>query len=324
MPFPVERPRRLRKNARIRSLVRETRLSRDRLIYPLFAVPGQGIDNEIEGFPGVRHLSVDRIVEECRRAAGDWGLPAVLLFGLPEKKDAEGTGAYAADGIVQRACTAIREAGVPIEIVTDVCLCEYTDHGHCGKLSGETVMNDPTLELLAKTAVSHVRAGADIVAPSDMMDGRVGAIRGALDHIGFSDTPILSYAAKYSSVFYSPFRLAADSAPAFGDRKSYQMDPANSDEALREIALDLEEGADMIMVKPGLPYLDIIRRAKDEFRVPVAAYNVSGEYVMLKALAGGDPETEERVFLEATTCLVRAGADMVITYAAPLLARLLP
>jgi porphobilinogen synthase len=322
MPYPLERPRRLRKNARLRSLVRETRLSRDRLVYPLFAVPGKGIDREIEGFPGVRHLSVDKIVEETKRAA-DWGLPAVLLFGLPESKDPDGSGAWSADGIVQRACRAIREAKVGIEVITDVCLCEYTDHGHCGRLSGETVLNDPTLELLARTAVSQVEAGADIVAPSDMMDGRVGAIRGALDRAGLEDTPILSYAAKYASVFYGPFRLAAESTPAFGDRKSYQMDPANSDEALREIALDLEEGADMILVKPGLPYLDVIRRAKDEFRVPVAAYNVSGEYVMLKALAGGDPATEERVFLEATTCLVRAGADMVITYAAPLLAKAL-
>ena len=324
MPFPIERPRRLRRNPLIRRLVSETRLTKDRLIYPLFAVPGSGVDREIPGFAGVRHLSVDRLVEECRRAAGDYGLSAVLLFGLPETKDAEGSGAWIDDGIVQQACRAIREANLPLVIITDVCLCEYTSHGHCGQLAGETVDNDPTLPLLARTAVSHVKAGAGIVAPSDMMDGRVGAIRGALDNAGAHDTPILSYAAKYSSAFYGPFRLAADSAPSFGDRRSYQMDPANSDEALREIALDLEEGADIIMVKPGLPYLDIIRRAKDEFRVPIAAYNVSGEYVMLKGLAGGDRGAEERIFLEATTCLVRAGADLVITYAAPLLSRLLP
>lgn len=323
MPFPVERPRRLRRNARVRSLVRETRLSRDQLIYPLFVVPGTKVRREIGGFPGVFHLSTDALVDECRRAAEEWGLSAVLLFGIPESKDPEGTGAYAEDGIIQRACRAIRQANLPLEIVTDVCLCEYTSHGHCGHLEGESVDNDATLKLLAKTAVSQAKAGADIIAPSDMMDGRVGAIRTALDKAGFLDTPIMSYAAKYASVFYGPFRLAADSAPAFGDRRSYQMDPANGDEALREIALDLEEGADIVMVKPGLPYLDIIRRAKEEFRVPVAAYNVSGEYVMLKALAGGDPAVEERVFLEATTCLVRAGADIVITYAAPLLSKAL-
>jgi porphobilinogen synthase len=289
----------------------------------LFAVAGQRIKREIPGFPGVFHYSVDELVTECRRAAEDYGLQAVILFGLPEGKDPLGTGAYSPDGIIQRACRSIKEAGVPVEVITDVCLCEYTDHGHCGRIEGEAVANDPTLDLLARTAVSQVEAGADMVAPSDMMDGRVRAIRKALDEQGYSGVPILSYAAKYASAFYGPFRLAAESAPAFGDRRSYQMDPANSDEALREIALDVEEGADIVMIKPGLPYLDVIRRAKDRFQVPLAAYSVSGEYVMLKALAAGDRAAEERIFLEAATCLCRAGADMVITYAAPLLAGLM-
>jgi porphobilinogen synthase len=330
--FPTDRPRRLRRSARLRAMLAETRLHRDQLIWPLFAVPGTNIRKEIDGFPGVFHHSVDRLVEDCRRAADELGLKAVLLFGLPETKDARGSGAWAEDGIVQRACRALREAKVDMEILTDVCLCEYTDHGHCGLLEtpgggppDETtvVANDATLDLLAKTAVSHVRAGADIVAPSDMMDGRVGAIRDALDAAGFEDRPILSYAAKYASAFYGPFRLAADSAPAFGDRRAYQMDPPNTDEALREIALDLEEGADIVMVKPGLPYLDIVRRAADTFDAPIAVYNVSGEYVMLKSLAGGDAAAEERIFLEATTGFIRAGARLVVTYAAPLLARAL-
>lgn len=323
MSFPVVRPRRLRRTALIRDMVRETRLHRDQLIYPLFIVPGTGIKTEIKGFEGVYHHSVDRMVDTCRHAADELGIKAVLLFGLPETKDPDGTGAWIEDGIVQQACRALRQSGVKMEIITDVCLCEYTSHGHCGHLNGETVDNDITLELLARTAVSHVQAGATMVAPSDMMDGRVGAIRAGLDAHNFSDTPIMSYAAKYASVFYGPFRLAADSAPAFGDRRSYQMDPANGDEAMKEIALDLDEGADIIMVKPGLPYLDIIRRAKDEFGVPVCAYNVSGEYMMLRALAGHDPAAMTRVFLEATTCLARAGADLIITYAAPLLAEAL-
>lgn len=323
MSFPVSRPRRLRRSSLIRDLVRETRLHRDQLIYPLFVVPGRNIRQEIKGFEGVYHHSVDRLVDECRRASEELGLKAVLLFGVPETKDPEGTGAWIEDGIVQHACRALRTANVALEIVTDVCLCEYTSHGHCGLLKGETVDNDPTLDLIARTAVSHAEAGATMVAPSDMMDGRVGAIRSGLDAGGFADTPIMAYAAKYASVFYGPFRLAADSAPAFGDRRSYQMDPANGDEAMREIALDLDEGADIIMVKPGLPYLDIVRRAKDEFNVPVCAYNVSGEYMMLKSLGGGDRALELRVFLEATTCLVRAGADLVITYAAPRLAEAL-
>ena len=329
MPYPEERPRRLRGSARRRAMVAETRLHRDQLVWPLFVVPGSGIEREIAGFPGVHHHSVDRLVEACRRAVGDSGVRSVLLFGLPETKDSRGSGAWSEDGIVQQACRALREARLDLEIVTDVCLCEYTDHGHCGVLTPgtpgrpSTVDNDPTLELLARSAVSHAAAGADMVAPSDMMDGRVGAIRVALDGSGYEDVPIMAYSAKYASAFYGPFRLAADSAPAFGDRRTYQMDPANSDEALREIALDIEEGADIVMVKPGLPYLDIIRRARDTFHVPIAAYNVSGEYVMLKALAGGDPAAEERIFLEATTCLVRAGASIVITYAAPRVAKAL-
>ncbi|HEX7878303.1 MAG TPA: porphobilinogen synthase [Candidatus Eisenbacteria bacterium] len=327
MPFPEERPRRLRGSVRRRAMVAETRLHRDRLIWPLFAVPGTNVEREIPGFAGVQHHSVDRLVEACRRAVGDYGLRSVLLFGLPEAKDAEGSGAWAEEGIVQQACRAIRAAKLDIEVITDVCLCEYTDHGHCGVLTPElpnrpaTVDNDPTLELLARTAVSHAAAGADMVAPSDMMDGRIGALRAALDDEGHDDLPIMAYSAKYASAFYGPFRLAADSAPAFGDRRTYQMDPANADEAMREIALDIDEGADIVMVKPGLPYLDIIRRAKDTFPVPIAAYNVSGEYVMLKALAAGDAAAEERLFLEATTSLCRAGADLVITYAAPLVAR---
>lgn len=323
MSFPISRPRRLRRSSLIRDLVRETRLHRDQLIYPLFVVPGRNVRKEIRGFEGVYHHSVDRLVDESRRASEELGIKAVLLFGIPESKDPEGTGAWIEDGIVQQACRALRTANVKMEIITDVCLCEYTSHGHCGLLAGETVDNDATLDLIARTAVSHVEAGATMVAPSDMMDGRVGAIRSALDANGAADTSIMAYAAKYASVFYGPFRLAADSAPAFGDRRSYQMDPANGDEAMREIALDLDEGADIVMVKPGLPYLDIIRRAKEEFRVPVSAYNVSGEYMMLKSLGGGDPALELRVFLEATTCLVRAGADLVITYAAPRLAEAL-
>jgi len=329
MPFPEERPRRLRGSARRRAMVTETRPHRDQLIWPVFAVPGTGVKTEIAGFPGVHHHSVDRLVDDCRCAVEELGLRSILLFGLPEVKDATGSGAWTEDGIVQRACRAIRSANLDLEVITDVCLCEYTDHGHCGVLTpanrgGErTVDNDPTLELLARTAVSHVAAGADMVAPSDMMDGRIGALREALDVAGHADSPIMAYSAKYASAFYGPFRLAADSTPSFGDRRTYQMDPANSDEALREIALDIDEGADIVMVKPGLPYLDIIRRAKDSFHVPIAAYNVSGEYVMLKSLAAGDAAAEERLFVEATTCLVRAGADLVITYAAPSLLRIL-
>jgi len=327
MPFPEERPRRLRGSARRRAMMAETRPHADQLIWPLFAVPGTGIRNEIGGFPGVYHHSVDRLVDDCRKAVEELGLRSVLLFGLPEEKDEKGSSAWAEDGIVQRACRAIRKAELDVEIITDVCLCEYTSHGHCGVLTSpnargeQTVENDSTLELLARTAVSHAAAGADMVAPSDMMDGRIGVMREALDDTGHSDCPIMAYSAKYASAFYGPFRLAADSTPSFGDRRTYQMNPANSDEALREIALDIEEGADIVMVKPGLPYLDIIRRAKDSFQVPIAAYSVSGEYVMLKALAAGDAAAEERLFVEATTSLVRAGADLVITYAAPLLLR---
>ncbi|MFQ5778110.1 MAG: porphobilinogen synthase, partial [Terriglobia bacterium] len=284
MAFPQTRMRRLRRTEALRRLVRETRLSVESLIYPLFVVPGEGVRKEIPSMPHVFNLSVDELVKECadvRRL----GIPGVILFGIPEAKDELGSGAYAEDGIVQRAVGALKKELPELLVITDVCLCEYTRHGHCGRIEEGEVANDPTLELLAKTALSQARAGADIVAPSDMMDGRVAAIRQALDVNGFSHTPILSYAAKYASAFYGPFRDAAQSTPQFGDRRGYQMDPANAEEALREVALDLEEGADIIMVKPALAYLDIIRRVRDRFQVPVAAYHVSGEYASLQAAA---------------------------------------
>jgi porphobilinogen synthase len=319
MGFPVERPRRLRRSDALRRLVRETRLSAADFIYPMFAVPGQGVSEEIRSMPGQRRYSVDRLVEEARRVE-EAGVPAVLLFGIPEKKDPVGSEAYAASGIVQRACEALKQ-GTKLLVVTDVCLCEYTSHGHCGVVEGGRVLNDPTLELLARTAVSHARAGADVVAPSDMMDGRVGAIRKALDASGFDETAILSYAAKYASAFYGPFREAAESTPQFGDRQGYQMDPANAEEALREMALDVEEGADMLMVKPALAYLDVIRRAKEAFHLPVAAYNVSGEYAMIAAAAAQGWIDARRVTLEVLTAIKRAGADVIISYAAPDAAR---
>jgi porphobilinogen synthase len=322
MPQPMFRPRRLREKRLLRTMVRETTLAVDDLVYPLFVVHGRGIREPIAPMPGQHRFSVDELVKECKDAAG-MGIPAVLLFGLPEDKDPRGSEAYADDGIVQQAVRAVKDTVPDLLVVTDVCLCEYTSHGHCGVVEDGTVRNDPTLELLARTAVSHAEAGADIVAPSDMMDGRVGAIREALDEAAFTDTPIMAYSAKYASVFYGPFREAADSTPQFGDRRSYQMDPANAQEAMREIALDLEEGADIVMVKPALPYLDVISRAKAEFGVPLAAYSVSGEYAMIRAAGQLGWLDEERAILEALTGIRRAGADIVITYFAKDAARLL-
>ena len=320
MTFPVHRPRRLRRNEALRGFVRETRLSTSGLVYPMFACPGTKVRTEVSSMPGIFQQSVDQIVEECREVAG-LGIPAVILFGLPEKKDEVGSEASDANGAVQRAIEAIRKAKLELLVITDVCLCEYTSHGHCGVIEKGDVTNDPSVERLADAALSHARAGADIVAPSDMMDGRVGAIRTKLDANGFEDVAILSYAAKYCSGFYGPFREAAQSAPQFGDRRSYQMDPANVREALREVALDLEEGADMIMVKPALPYLDVIQRVRERFDVPVAAYNVSGEYSMVKAAARNGWIDEQRVVLEILTGIQRAGAEIVLTYHAKDVAR---
>src|SRR6185369_6899307 len=284
MTFPVQRPRRLRKSELLRDLVRETRLSAKSFIYPLFVCPGSAVRQEVGSMPGVFQQSADRIVEDCREVES-LGVPGVILFGLPETKDPRGASSLAQNGVVQRAIEAIRKAQLNLIVITDVCLCEYTDHGHCGVIEHGEVANDPTVEILADQALSHARAGADIVAPSDMMDGRVAAIRKKLDSNGLSDLPILSYAAKYASGFYGPFREAAQSVPQFGDRRGYQMDPGNAREALKEVALDLEEGADMVMVKPALSYLDVIRTVRETFDVPVAAYNVSGEYAMVKAAA---------------------------------------
>ena len=322
MPFPVERPRRLRRSAALRALVRETTLDVGDLVYPLFVVEGRDVERPVSSMPGVSQLSVDRAVKEARELHR-LGIPATILFGIPARKDATGSGAWDDAGVVPQAVRAIREAVPELVVITDVCLCEYTDHGHCGVLRGEEVDNDPTLELLAREALAHARAGAHVVAPSDMMDGRVGAIRRALDGEGFAEVPILSYAAKYASGFYGPFREAAESAPRFGDRRGYQMDAANSDEALREIALDLEEGADMIMVKPALAYLDVVRRAKERFGVPIAAYNVSGEYAMIRAAAERGWIDGDRVILEVLTSIRRAGADFILTYFAKDAARLL-
>ena len=322
MSFPIQRPRRLRRDANLRRMVRETRLSVDDLVMPLFVVPGRGVENPVASMPGVAQLSVDRAVEECKTIR-DLGIPGVILFGIPEQKDSLGSGAYHDDGIVQRAVRAIKEHVPGLVVITDVCLCEYTDHGHCGVVKSGDVDNDATLDLLVEESLSHVRAGADMVAPSDMMDGRVGAIRRALDAEGFSQTPIMAYSAKYASGFYGPFREAAESTPQFGDRRSYQMDCANTDEALREVALDVEEGADIVMVKPALPYLDVIRRVKDRFDVPLAAYSVSGEYAMLKAAARNGWLDEVRVVHEALTGIKRAGADVILTYFAKDVARAL-
>jgi porphobilinogen synthase len=313
MSFPVHRPRRLRKTELLRGLVRETRLTVANLIYPMFVCPGTKVRQEVSSMPGVFQQSADKIVEDCREVES-LGIPGVILFGLPETKDPRGISSLQKDGVVQRAIEAIRKAKLNLVIITDVCLCEYTDHGHCGIIENGAVANDATLEILADQSLSHARAGADIVAPSDMMDGRVAAIRKKLDENKFEDLPILAYAAKYCSAFYGPFREAADSAPQFGDRRSYQMDPGNAREALKEVALDLEEGADLIMVKPALPYLDIITRVRQEFSVPVAAYNVSGEYSMVKAAAQKGWLDEKRAALEILTSIQRAGADIILTY----------
>ena len=322
MSFPTHRPRRLRRNENLRRMVRETHLSVNDFIMPLFIVPGSEVTNPISSMPGIAQLSVDRAVEECKEIR-DLGIPGVILFGIPDHKDPVGSDAYADDGIIQTALNALKEEVPGLLLMTDVCFCEYTDHGHCGIITGQDVDNDATLEILVKESVSHAQAGADIIAPSDMMDGRVGAIRQGLDSAGFPHIPILAYAAKFASGFYGPFREAAESTPQFGDRRSYQMDPANGDEAVREVGFDIEEGADMVMVKPALPYLDIIRRVKDHFDYPVAAYNVSGEYAMIKAAAQNGWLDEERVMMEALTSIKRAGADMILTYFAKDAARVL-
>ena len=349
MGFPVTRMRRLRASERLRTLVRETRLSREALVYPLFVCPGRGVRKEVRSMPGVANLAVDLALKEAQEAES-LGIPAVILFGLPEKKDEIASGAWIDDGVVQQATRAIKRETKQLLVIADLCLCEYMSHGHCGvvrtatnpesllSMSGKTpsdfapgkalqreyeIVNDATLEILAKTAVSLARAGVDIIAPSDMMDGRVGAIRAALDREGYSNTPILSYAAKFASAFYGPFREAADSAPQFGDRRSYQMDGANLREAMREIELDLEEGADMIMVKPALPYLDVIAAARQRFDVPLAAYQVSGEYAMIQAAAQQNWVDRDRVVMESLIAIKRAGADIILTYFAKDAAKML-
>ena len=322
MQFPVYRPRRLRKSEKLRQLIRETTLTAGNLIFPLFVGPGTNVVRPVSSMPGVAQLSVDRAVVECREAAA-LGIPAVILFGIPETKDALGSEASNTDGVVQQAVRAIKDNVPELLVVTDVCLCEYTDHGHCGLIKNGTVDNDSTLQVLAEEALSHAQAGADIVAPSDMMDGRVGAIRRVLDSNGFDQIAIMAYAAKYASGFYGPFREAAESTPQFGDRRSYQMDPANSDEALREVELDIQEGADIVMVKPALAYLDVIYRIKERFGYPVAAYNVSGEYSMIKAAGTNGWIDEERIMLEVLLSIRRAGADIILTYFAKDFARFL-
>jgi porphobilinogen synthase len=322
MPSPLYRPRRLRESSLVRKMVRETTLRTADLVYPLFTLHGRAVREPIASMPGQFRLSIDELLKECKDAQS-MGIPGVLLFGIPQDKDARGSEAYAEDGIIQQAVRAIKETVPDLLVITDVCLCEYTSHGHCGIVEEGRVKNDPTLELIARTALSHVEAGADMVAPSDMMDGRVGAIREALDEAGYHETPIMAYSAKYASAFYGPFREAAGSAPQFGDRRSYQMDPANVTEALREVALDVEEGADIVMVKPALSYLDIISRVKAEFALPVAAYSVSGEYAMIRAAGQLGWVDEERVMVEAHTSIRRAGADIILTYFAKDLARLI-
>ncbi len=311
--FPVSRLRRLRKTAGLRDMFRETHLSKNDFIYPLFVAEGSNFKRAIGSMPGVFQLSVDNILRECEELLS-LGINAVLLFGIPDFKDEVGSSGYAADGIVQKASREIKKIFPEMLVITDVCLCEYTSHGHCGVIENEYVQNDATLELLAKQALTHAESGADIIAPSDMMDGRIGAIRKMLDENGFAETPIMAYSAKFASAFYGPFREAAESAPQFGDRKSYQMDFGNPQEAMREIALDIQEGADIVMVKPALAYLDIIRRARENFNLPVAAYNVSGEYSMVKAAAEKGWIDGERVMMESLTAIKRAGADVIITY----------
>ena len=315
MRFPTYRARRLREHDVLRQMVQETRLAPQDFIYPLFVTPGRGVREEISSMPGNYHLSVDQVEEEVREVA-DLGIPAVLLFGLPESKDAVGREAYSPSGVIQQASQAIKKAAPSLLVVTDVCLCEYTDHGHCGVVEGDRIVNDLTLDLLCRTALSHVEAGADMVAPSDMMDGRVGAIRETLDAKGHVNVPIMAYAAKYASSFYGPFREAADSTPQFGDRRSYQMNPANAREALREVRLDIEEGADIVMVKPALAYLDVIYQVRQMTDLPVAAYNVSGEFAMIKAAARMGWLDEMPAMLEALIGIKRAGADIIMTYSA--------
>jgi porphobilinogen synthase len=311
--FPIQRPRRLRKNETIRKMVRETSFSPSDFIYPLFITEGRRKRVEISSMPGCYQESVDKAVENAKEALS-LGVPAVLLFGIPEHKDEVGSSAYAENGIIQHAIKTLKDKLPELYVITDVCLCEYTSHGHCGVVEKGQVLNDPTLELLVKEALSHAKAGADMVAPSDMMDGRIGAIRDALDDEGFADTPIMSYAAKYASAFYGPFREAAESTPQFGDRRAYQMDPPNRREALLEVALDIEEGADIVMVKPALAYLDVISDVRDNFDVPVAAYNVSGEYSLIKAAGKLGWVDEERVMMESLISIKRAGADLILTY----------
>ncbi len=322
MYFPSYRPRRLRAHPNIRRMVRETRLSVDDFIYPLFVCPGEGVKKEIASMPGNYQMSIDMLVREMEEVES-LGIPAVILFGIPEYKDDVGSEAYDDQGIIQRAIRAIKATACQVQVITDVCLCEYTSHGHCGLIEGEKILNDPTLELLAREAISHARAGADMVAPSDMMDGRVGIIRDALDHEGFDETPIMAYSVKYASAFYGPFRDAAESPPQFGDRQSYQMDAANVREAIREADQDIQEGADLIMVKPALPYLDIIRLMREEFDYPLAAYNVSGEYAMIKAADRLGWIDGSRVMMETLLSIKRAGADLILTYFAKEAAQLL-
>jgi porphobilinogen synthase len=322
MAFPIHRKRRLRATESLRALVRETHLRPSQFVLPLFVVPGEGVRKEIGAMPGNFQLSIDELVKECREAHS-LGIGGIILFGIPESKDEMASGAYDDNGIVQQAVRAVKGETPKLLVITDVCNCEYTSHGHCGKIINNDVDNDSTLDWLADSAVSHARAGADIVAPSDMMDGRVGAIRQALDEAGYSHTPILSYAAKYASVFYGPFREAAESAPQFGDRRSYQMDPSNGREAIHEMELDLEEGADMLMVKPAMPYLDIILEARHRFPVPIAAYQVSGEFSMIMAAARNGWLDQERAMMESLTSIRRAGADIILTYFAKPAARLL-
>jgi porphobilinogen synthase len=320
MAFPINRPRRLRRTDTLRRMVRETRLSPDDFIQPFFVCPGRGVNKPVGAMPGVAQMSVDIVVNAARETFAA-GVPAVILFGIPQHKDATGSEAWNDNGEVQHAVREIKERVPGLVVITDVCMCEYTDHGHCGVVRDNDVDNDATLELLVRESLSHARAGADIVAPSDMMDGRVGAIRTALDEEGHGDTAIMAYSAKFASAFYGPFREAAESAPQFGDRRSYQMDPPNGDEAMREVALDLEEGADIVMIKPALPYLDLIYRVKHEFNVPVAAYNVSGEYSMIRAAGMNGWIDEERATLEVLTSIKRAGADMILTYFATAVAK---
>jgi porphobilinogen synthase len=322
MAHPLYRPRRLRESPLIRRMVRETRLGVDSLILPLFAVHGRGVRDPVSSMPGVSRLSLDELLKEAKDAAS-MGIPAILLFGVPRSKDPRGSEAYAEDGIVQQAARAVKETIPDLLVITDVCLCQYTSHGHCGVVEDGRVKNDASVELLARVALSHMESGADVVAPSDMMDGRVGAIRDTLDEAGYTETPIMAYSAKYASAFYGPFREAAESAPQFGDRRSYQMDPANGAEALREVGLDVDEGADIVMVKPALPYLDVIARVRQEFGLPLAAYSVSGEYAMIKAAAQLGWLDEERCMMEALTAIRRAGADLIITYFAREAARVL-